>query len=311
MNIPTNAVKSAENLYQIDTKLGGWDQVTAGYLILEPKPFLIETGAQSSYQTVVDTLFEFGLSPQDLTGIIVTHIHLDHAGAVGDIARVFPNAQIYVHPKGAKHLADPTRLVQSAQSVYGPLLDSLYGRLTPTEASRIQAVEDFQEIVLSTNHKLTIIDSPGHAKHHIGVMDSQTGIIFCGDAAGVKLPDIGILRPSSPPADFDLDQAVNSLNKFLSLKPTKMAFAHYGLIDQDPESLLHEAIESLNAWAEVARQAWENSLDITKALEEKFGSDISSLDPEKAKKIETLNGIHSNAMGLKLWLEKRSQGTTI
>jgi glyoxylase-like metal-dependent hydrolase (beta-lactamase superfamily II) len=304
MAIPENATELAENLYQIDTKLGGFNEVTAGYLIIEPVPVLIETGAQSSYKTVVETLKDFNLSPNDLSSVIVTHIHLDHAGAVGDIAKEFPSAKIYVHPKGARHLIDPTRLIQSAQSVYGDFLDSLYGRLTPTESERIVAVQDGQELIIASNRKLTFIDSPGHAKHHIAIFDDLSGIIFCGDAAGVKLPDVGVLRPSTPPADFDLDQALSSLKKFLNYKPHRVALAHYGLIDQEPQELIREATEQLISWAEVATKAWQQNQDIADALTKKFGNELANLDPEKAEKINILNGIHSNAMGLKLWLEK-------
>ena len=137
--------------------------------------------------------------------MVVTHIHLDHAGGVGDVARSFPEATVYVHPKGARHLADPTRLVDSAARVYGPLLDSLYGRLDPTPAERIHVLEDGETIPVSSNRALVAVDSPGHAKHHVALHDTLSGVLFAGDAVGVKLPDAGVLRPSTPPPDFDLD----------------------------------------------------------------------------------------------------------
>ena len=137
----------------------------------------------------------------------VTHIHLDHAGGVGDVARAFPSATVYVHAKGARHLVDPTRLVDSASRVYGRLLDSLYGRLDPTPAERIHVLEDGEEIRVGADRVLVTVDSPGHAKHHLALHDSVSGVLFAGDAVGVRLPDAGVLRPSTPPPDFDLDQA--------------------------------------------------------------------------------------------------------
>ena len=148
---------------------------------------------------------------EDLAGVVVTHIHLDHAGGVGDVARAFPKATVYVHEKGARHLVDPTRLVDSASRVYGPLLDSLYGRLDPTPADRIHVLADLEEIRVSSNRSLVTVDSPGHAKHHLALHDTLSGVLFAGDAVGVKLPDAGVLRPSTPPPDFDLDQALHSL----------------------------------------------------------------------------------------------------
>ncbi len=120
-------------LLEIDTRLGGWDRVTAGYLVEGPSPVLVETGSQSSVPIVLKALSDHGLGPLDLAAIVVTHIHLDHAGGVGDIARAFPKATVLVHPRGARHLADPSRLVASAATVYGGALDSLYGRLEPTD----------------------------------------------------------------------------------------------------------------------------------------------------------------------------------
>src|SRR3954454_4259467 len=199
---------------QIDTLLGGWHNVTAGYLVVGREPVLVETGSQSSVDALLAALAELNVAPTDLAGIAVTHIHLDHAGGVGDVARAFPNATVYVHEKGARHLVDPTRLVSSAARVYGDLLDSLYGRLEPTPAERIHVLEDDEEIRIGPTRVLTTIDSPGHAKHHLALHDSESGIIFAGDAVGVRLPDSGVLRPSTPPADFDLDKAINSLHRF-------------------------------------------------------------------------------------------------
>src|ERR1700759_5085405 len=129
-------------VWQIDTLLGGWTRMTAGYLIEGPAPVLVETGSQSSVPALLAALEEHGVAPDDLAGVAVTHIHLDHAGGVGDVARAFPPATVYVHERGARHLVDPDRLVRSAGQVYGPLLDSLYGRLDPTPAERITVLRD-------------------------------------------------------------------------------------------------------------------------------------------------------------------------
>src|SRR3954471_5852605 len=222
---------------EIDTLLGGWERVTAGYLIEGPAPVLVETGSQSSVPALLAGLEAHGVSAGDLAGIAVTHIHLDHAGGVGDVARAFPNATVYVHEKGARHLIDPSRLVRSAAMVYGDLLDSLYGRLDPTPAERVHVLEDGETITVDSNRTLTTVDSPGHAKHHLALHDSETGLLFAGDAVGVRLPDAGVLRPSTPPPDFDLAQALASLQKFAGRSPTGIALAHYGLIS-DPLAIL-------------------------------------------------------------------------
>lgn len=301
------ATRIGPGVLEIDTLLGGWSRVTAGYLVEGPAPVLVETGSQSSVPTLLAALGELGLGAHDLAGIVVTHIHLDHAGGVGDVARAFPNATVYVHEKGARHLADPTRLVDSAARVYGDLLDSLYGRLDPTPTDRIHVLEDGEEVVVGPGSSLVTVDSPGHAKHHLGLHhtgDAGSGLLFAGDAVGVRLPDGGVLRPATPPPDFDLDQALHSLQRFRDRRPTGLALAHYGLIER-PVELLEEAEGTLRRWTEVAEQAWKDQRDIADALNEHFAGDIAGVAEEHRHKLETLNGVHSNAAGLRRWLEHR------
>jgi glyoxylase-like metal-dependent hydrolase (beta-lactamase superfamily II) len=289
---------------QIDTLLGGWHQVTAGYLITGDAPVLVETGSQSSVPSLLAALAELGVDATELAGIAVTHIHLDHAGGVGDVAAAFPGATIYVHEKGARHLVDPTKLVNSAALVYGDLLDSLYGRLTPSPAERVHVLADGEEIAVSPDRTLTTVDSPGHAKHHLALHDSSSGLLFAGDAVGVRLPDVGVLRPATPPPDFDLDQALHSLRRFAERRPAGIALAHFGLVP-DPGEILAEAEETLTRWAEVAEAAWREGRDIADALVARFGAELEGTDPAQREKLETLNGIHSNAAGFRRWLETR------
>jgi glyoxylase-like metal-dependent hydrolase (beta-lactamase superfamily II) len=295
----------APGVVQIDTLLGGWERVTAGYLVHGDAPVLVETGSQSSVPSLLAALDELGVSPGELAGVAVTHIHLDHAGGVGDVARAFPAATVYVHEKGARHLVDPDRLVASAALVYGPLLDSLYGRLDATPAERIHVLADGEEIVVAPGRVLTTVDSPGHAKHHLALHDSASGILFAGDAVGVRLPDAGVLRPSTPPPDFDLDQAVHSLHRFAARRPSGLALAHYGLL-AEPDAVLAEAEETLRRWASVAEQAWRAGADIAAALDDAFAADLSDVDPAQRVKLDTLNGVHSNAAGFRRWLDHRA-----
>jgi glyoxylase-like metal-dependent hydrolase (beta-lactamase superfamily II) len=296
------ATSIGPGVWEIDTLLGGWQRVTAGYLIEGPSPVLVETGSQSSVPALLAALEDHGVAAGDLAGVAVTHIHLDHAGGVGDVARAFPNATVYVHERGARHLADPSRLVESAALVYGDLLDSLYGRLDPTPTERIHVLADGENVDVGDGRTLTTVDSPGHAKHHLALHDSESGILFAGDAVGVRLPDVGVLRPATPPADFDLHQAVTSLRKFRDRRPSGVALAHYGLLPE-PLAMLEEAEDTLRKWAEVAETAWRAGRDIATALDERFGNALTDVDPSQREKLETLNGIHSNAAGLKLWLE--------
>ncbi len=304
---PPAGTTVAEGVIELDTYLGGWERVTAGYLIEGDSPVLVETGSQSSVPVLLATLDRLGVGATDLAGVVVTHIHLDHAGGVGDVARAFPEAVIYVHEKGARHLADPTRLVDSASRVYGSLLDSLYGRLDPTPPERIHVLEDLEAIRVSADRSLISVDSPGHAKHHLALHDTLSGVLFAGDAVGVKLPDAGVLRPSTPPPDFDLDLALHSLHRFAERRPTALALAHYGVLP-DPADVLDEADGTLRRWVDVAESAFRRGEDIAAALDAAFASDLEGVPEEHREKLDVMNGVHSNAAGLRRWLSTRSPG---
>jgi glyoxylase-like metal-dependent hydrolase (beta-lactamase superfamily II) len=299
----------APGIHQIDTLLGGMDRMTAGFLIDGMQPALVETGSQSSVTAVTDALAAAGLGPSDLRWIIVTHIHLDHAGGVGDMAVAFPNATVVVHERGARHLVDPTRLIDSAARVYGPLLDGLYGRMLPVPEDRLVAAADGHRVDLGAGHFLTLVDSPGHAKHHHAVLDEQTGTLLVGDAVGVKLPDLGILRPATPPPDFDLEQATVSLRRFAELRPQRVVLTHYGPVE-NPLETLADAEEMLHQWVDVAERTMRESEeagidDVAAALADAFASPPVDLPEALREKLEVLNGVHSNAAGIVRYLSTR------
>jgi glyoxylase-like metal-dependent hydrolase (beta-lactamase superfamily II) len=299
----------APGIRQLDTRFGGWDQITAGFLVDGPQPALVETGARTSAQTVVDTLAAAGIGPADLRWLVLTHIHLDHAGGIGDLAQAFPNATVVVHERGARHLADPTRLIDSAARVYGDMLDTLYGRMEPVPQDRLVAAGDGYRVDVGNGRVLTLVDSPGHAKHHHAILDEHTGTLLVGDAAGVRLPEVGILRPAVPPPDFDLEQAVASLQRFAALRPTQVVLTHYGPVP-DPMGTLDEAERILHDWVSVAEQVMRDSEDagvddIAAALAERFAEPPEALSESAREKLEVLNGFHSNAAGIQRYLRMR------
>src|SRR5436305_9842937 len=145
--------------------MGGYDGITAGYALLTERPCLVETGTALSAPVVQEALASLGLTPDDLATVVVTHIHLDHAGGVGDIASMYPNAEVVVHERGARHLVDPARLVASARMVYGEVMDEMFGDLRPTDAARVRAIGDGDVIELGGGRLLAAYYSPGHAQH--------------------------------------------------------------------------------------------------------------------------------------------------
>ena len=297
-------------VYQIDTRMAGYHGITAGYLIRSERPCLVETGTAPSALVVRDALAGLGVGRDDLATVVVTHIHLDHAGGVGDIAAMFPGADVVVHERGARHLADPSRLMASARMVYGDDLDDLFGALAPTPADRIRSVERTGVVNLGGGRRLDSHYSPGHAKHHVGLIDSVSGDLYVGDAAGIYIPETGDQRPATPPPDFDLDVALASLRMFAALEPSRLLFSHYGPVDAVAEALDRSA-EEIRLWVAETRQARRAGLDLDHAVamvaertRERYAIFEPGADPELAAKYNRVAGAQSNVSGIMRWLNK-------
>jgi glyoxylase-like metal-dependent hydrolase (beta-lactamase superfamily II) len=298
------------DVFQIDTKMAGYHGITAGYLIRSDRPCLVETGTAPSAPIVRDALAALGVGPQDLSTVVVTHIHLDHAGGVGDIVQMFPAARVVVHTKGARHLADPSRLMASARMVWGDDLDWLFGTLVPTPAERIEAVGDTAVVDLGGGRRLDSHYSPGHAKHHVGLLDSVSGDLYVGDAAGMYLPETGDLRAGTPPPDFDLDTALASVALFGALRPQRLLFSHYGPVGDVPETL-ERAAEEMKVWVAETRRAHREGLDLDHAValvhertKDRYRGLQPGVDDYAAEKLMRLNNTEANVAGIMHWLDR-------
>ncbi len=299
-----------DDVFQIDTKMAGYQGITAGYLIRSSRPCLVETGTATSAPVVRDALAALGIGPADLATVVVTHIHLDHAGGAGDIAAMYPDARIVVHEKGARHLADPSRLMASARMVYGDALDVLFGTLNPVPAGRLVTLDDVGRVDLGDGRSLDSYYSPGHARHHVGLLDSRSGDLYVGDAAGVYIPETGDLRPATPPPDFDLEVALASIGKFASLGPSRLLFSHYGPVSDVPATLERSA-EEIRVWVSETRAARSAGMDLDHAVEAvrertvaRYASLAADADPAVAEKFERISGAAPNVGGIWHWLEK-------
>jgi glyoxylase-like metal-dependent hydrolase (beta-lactamase superfamily II) len=306
-------VDLGHEVYQIDTLMAGYQRITAGYLIRADRPCLVETGTAPSAPVVRDALARLGIGPSDLATVVVTHIHLDHAGGAGDIARMFPAAQVVVHEHGARHLADPSRLMASVRMVYGDELDQLFGMLAPTPAERITAVGQTGTIDLGGGRRLDSHHTPGHARHHVGLIDSLSGDLYVGDAAGVYIPDTGDLRPATPPPDFDQATALDSLRTFAALRPARLLFSHYGPVAAVQETL-DRAAEEINVWVDETRRARRQGLDLDHAAamvaertRERYAVLRDGADPERAATYDRTSSAAANVAGITHWLNLQNQ----
>jgi len=298
------------DVFQIDTRMAGYPGITAGYLIRGSRPCIVETGTAASAPVVRAALAALGVGAADLATVVVTHIHLDHAGGAGDIAAMYPDAQVVVHVKGARHLADPARLMAGARLVYGSALDRLFGELAPVPADRIVALDDAGSIDLGDGRRLDSHYSPGHAKHHIGLIDSATGDLYVGDAAGVYIPETGDLRPATPPPDFDQETALASVRRFAALRPSRLLFSHYGPVTS-VSATLDRAAEEIEVWVSRAREARAAGMDLDHAVAmvrsrtlSRYAALQSDADPELAAKFERMSSPALNVQGIWGWLDK-------
>ena len=305
----------APGLTAIDTFYGGRERYTAAYLLAAAEPAIVETGPTTSAPAVVAGLERLGITPADLAHIVVTHIHLDHAGGVGRLALLYPNATICVHERGAPHLADPTRLVASATRIYGEgQMASLFGPVDPVPAPRIRALADGDLIDLG-DRQLDVMATPGHASHQVALADRGSGAVFTGDALGIHVPDLPVLRPATPPPDFDLELALGSIERIRQrARHGTLLFSHFGPV-ADVDRICDLAARRLRSWAEVVREALRRTDDldeIASVLEEEALRDVATgaearIDLER---FEMLSSVRINAAGLVRYWRKRAERQT-
>jgi glyoxylase-like metal-dependent hydrolase (beta-lactamase superfamily II) len=310
--VPTT-FEAAPRIQAIDTQMFGRPRMTSAYLVEAREPAIVETGPTTSVDAVREGLQALEIGPDDLAHIVVTHIHLDHAGGAGALAPHFPRATVWVHERGAPHLADPSKLVASAARVYGKdRLRELFGPVHPVAADRLRSLTDGDRVPLG-DRELEALYTPGHAGHHVALADSASGGIFVGDAVGVFLPDVGLLRPATPPPEFDLELAVASLERIAGREPPLILFSHFGPSPQVAE-LCRLATERLRRWTAVVEEILRQTNDVpevARRLQADTDDEVrgagSRWDPDALERYELLSSYHMNAMGLIRYLEKSRQ----
>lgn len=294
----------------IDTHMHGRPGITGAFLVQGEQTALIETGPRSSIDHVLDGLQAAGV--EELDWIVVTHIHLDHAGAAGTLARRFPRAKIAVHRVGAPHLIDPSKLWSSASRIYGDAMEELWGGIDPIAEERVHILDDGDKIDLG-GRSLQAVDTPGHAGHHHTYLDDATGIAFTGDALGVRLPEVGTVRPATPPPEFNLETAIASIEKIRSLRPTDLYLTHFGPCGQGEDAgsvdeTCSAAIDSLERWANWIREARTRTTDIdevTQEVKEKAEATLAgSASPEAIDRMEQTTSYRMNTWGYMRYFDK-------
>lgn len=293
----------------LDLNFQGRPNAIAAYLIRHPEgAVLVESGPGSTLAGLEAGLAKEGLSPREVTHVLLTHIHLDHAGAAGWLAR--QGAEIYVHPVGTPHMLNPEKLIASATRIYGDRMDLLWGEFLPVPESHLKVVNDTEEIVIGDLHFIPI-DTPGHAEHHYSYLFED--ILFCGDVGGVRIPGYQYLRVPMPPPELHIERWHGSIARLRKEKFARIAPTHFGIFDNPLWQLdeVEKGLVSASRWLEETMPSNPPIEELRKSFTDWMMAEGEriGLDDEVAKAYELANPLGMSADGLlRYWKKVRSAG---
>jgi glyoxylase-like metal-dependent hydrolase (beta-lactamase superfamily II) len=293
----------------LDTELAGQAAMVGVYAQRLPdgRWLLIEAGSGATTDAVRAGLDTLGVGEDGLAAIAVTHVHLDHAAGAGTLSAAY-DAPVYVHPAGARHLADPSRLWASASLLYGEEMDRLWGPMAPVPDARLRTLDDQQDVELG-GARYRVMHTPGHAKHHLALLDPHGGA-FVGDAAGILLPGVPIVRPALPPPETDLEAARTSCARLREARPERLLLTHFGPVD-DVSGHLREVVQRNRAWAEEVRrglQAGEDEATLVQRMERRERAELDAADvrdPNARARYEASSDARTTVLGLRRYWRKR------
>lgn len=296
--------------------------LAAVHLIVEDgRAAVVDTGVNASVPRVLEALAASHVAPQGVEYVLLTHVHLDHAGGTGHLMAALPNARLVVHPRGARHMIDPSRLWQAAAAVYGEAeAYAMYGHLVPVPPERVIAVDDGQVFFLGSR-ALTVWHTPGHARHHVAIHDSVAQAVFTGDTFGVSYRELDVagrasVIPTTTPTEFEPEALHASIDRILAARPSAAYLTHFGRV-RELERLATDLHRLIDAYVEVARSA--RGEGVARHLEILAG--LHALMHEEAERqgwlvrgdalIELLRmDLELNAQGLGVWLDRQQLVST-
>ncbi|MBE0316527.1 MBL fold metallo-hydrolase [Xanthomonas citri pv. punicae] len=305
------------NIHTIDTGFGSV-QFDAAYLVVQAqRAALIDCGTSLSVPQMLAAVQAAGLSPAQVEWLILTHVHLDHAGGAGALLRHLPHAQVLVHPRGAPHLVDPTRLIAGATAVYGEAdMARNYGIIEPVPAERVVAADEGHTVMLG-ERVLRIIETPGHARHHLCVWDARSRSWFTGDTFGLSYRQLDSARgafilPTSSPVQFEPEAMLQSIARLMDAAPQAMYLTHYGRVTS-PEPLAQALDEQIHAMTDIALGCAQRPdrhrcmvAALTALYLERARQHGCRLDDAAVERLLATD-IELNAQGLGCWLDRAAR----
>ena len=286
----------------------------AAYLIMENgHAAFVDCGTNHAVPRMLAALDEAGLAPADVDWLILTHVHLDHAGGAGELIARLPNAKLVVHPRGARHMIDPSQLWAGASAVYGEqVMESTYGRLRPVPAERVVEAADGHGVDLA-GRTLRCLDTPGHARHHLTVHDRRSNACFTGDVFGLSYREFDtangpFILPTTSPVQFDPAALHASLRRLVALNPSAMYLTHYGRVEDVVRLAgdLHMQIDAMVTLARAAHGKPDRHAALVEALTSLYASRADAhgwTEGHDALAALLAMDIELNAQGLEVWLD--------
>jgi glyoxylase-like metal-dependent hydrolase (beta-lactamase superfamily II) len=270
--------------------------IVGSYLLeTDDGPALFDCGPTTSIAYLKAGLAERGLDLTEVKHLLLSHIHLDHAGAAGALVREHPWLQVHVSEVGAPHLIDPTKLESSARRLYGTAFDALWGELAPIPARNVHVVGDR---VLG----LDCFPTPGHAWHHVSYLDSD-GTLYAGDAAGVRIGSGRFVSPPCPPPEFDLEAWERTISEIETRVPGRLALIHFGVFD-DVQDHLAELRETLARWSSRVEDGMDEATFVATAR-----YDVEQVDPELADDYDRAAPYWHHYRGIERYWQKRREAS--
>ena len=314
MTLPTYLEPLGHGIHAIDTGFHR-DRFDAAYLIVQDgRAAFVDTGTNFSVPRLLGALQALGLERDAVDWVIPTHVHLDHAGGVGSLMQALPTARLLVHPRGARHLIDPSALYQGALAVYGQAeMDRAYGQLVPVAAERVVSSADGMTVELA-GRPLTLIDTPGHARHHHCIWDEATRGWFTGDTFGISYREFDTaagfwIMPTSTPVQFEPDAMHRSIDRLMAREPACAYLTHYSRIDDTAAAAaqLRQLLDAMVALGQRLKNVPDRHQALVDGLLDLYVDSLhhhgSRIDRATIGQLLAID-IELNAQGLAIWLDR-------
>lgn len=296
----------------LDTNwVGRPHSVAAALLQSENHRAIVDPGPESTYAMLRERLQARGLSVSQLDAVLLTHIHLDHAGATGSLVRDNPRLAVYVHTLGAPHMIDPSRLLASAARLWPDNLHQLFGDTLPVPKENLRLLEGGETLTLGTR-KLEVAYTPGHASHHVSYFDAAESVAFVGDTTGIRIDNGPYILPATPPPDISLEIWEKSFATILARRPTRLFLTHFGYADK-PAEHIDQFRARLHHWAEIAADVLRSASSEAEAKQNfvaRAQAEMQErLGPEEADHHAFTAGLDLSFLGLARYLRKRAEAS--